>query len=996
MRIVGKFAAALVCAVFLPTVAYAQASLAGVARDASGAVLPGVTVEAASPVLIEKVRVTVTDGAGRYQLIDLRPGEYVVTFTLPGFATVQNEGVVLAGTATVAVDAEMRVGALEETITVTGEAPIVDTSSASRQVVLDANTIDALPTSRSYLTLARLIPAAVGGGDDVGGSNLQRTGGSVTVHGSRSQDQRVTLNGVNTMTLQAGGHLGGQGPDFGAAAEVTIDHTGVSADLPTGGIRINLIPRDGGNTWANSSFFSFTNENLQGTNFDAELQAAGLRAPSAIQKNFDFNTSFGGPIVQDKLWYWASYRRNHVNNYAPIFDNLNAYNPDVWTYAPSTNQSLNTGREYKTSLRLTWQATPRNKFAGTYKYDAWCGCPEDIIANRTKEAVRDGRFPRLVQEHGEWTSPVSNNLLLEAVGMHLFERWGAMHNEGAKGSAPEFAAIAPQMISVTDQGLGNLRFRAPDQRNNNTKVPNFYYRAAASYITGTHNFKVGFNRVHGFLDERVYSLNNMTFRFRDGVPNRLTLRGYPYKNRSHQDNDIGFYAQDRIQLNQMTIGLAIRYDHFGSSFPEQSIGPSEFTPNRNATFPAQDNLGWNDITYRTAFTYDLRGDGRTAIKATVNKYLRGQTLNTLGDQPNPLQTLVDTVNINWNDANRNFVPDCDLLNPNPNGECGGYSNRAFGTVTPGATFDPILLTGFGNRESNWEFSAGVQQEVLPRVSVDVGYFRRIWQNLRVTDNLAVSASDYDFFDMVVPNDPRLPNAGELLTGIPALKQSAFGRASQNHNTLDRVFGGKTEHWNGVDVTVDARLNNGLVVNGGVSTGKTSFDNCNVENALPESQFSSGRGNPTGWLPRGNCAFSEPWLTNVKGYAVYELPAPINVQVAATFRSVPGRAINSEFIADNAYLAANSTLGRPLAGGARNHPVVLLPRRSNFLERRNELDLRFGYVLRAGRSRSVISLDLFNAINANPVLSANDALTRWLAPQSILNARLAKVSVQFDF
>ena len=218
MRTLAKLAAAVALALILPSVAFAQASLTGTIRDTSGAVLPGVTVEAASPVLIEKLRVASTDGNGRYQLVDLRPGEYTVTFTLAGFNSVKRERVALTGSSATNVDAELRVGSLEETITVTGEAPVVDVSSSSRQAVLSADTIDALPTARNYVTLARLIPAAVYNGTDVGGSNLQLVGGSVRIHGSREQDQRVTLNGINTMTLQAGGNIGGQIPDVGSAS----------------------------------------------------------------------------------------------------------------------------------------------------------------------------------------------------------------------------------------------------------------------------------------------------------------------------------------------------------------------------------------------------------------------------------------------------------------------------------------------------------------------------------------------------------------------------------------------------------------------------------------------------------------------------------------------------------------------------------------------------------------------------------------------------------
>jgi hypothetical protein len=994
-------------ALLLPATVFAQASISGVVRDSSGGVLPGVTVEAASPVLIEKVRTTVTDGNGRYELIDLRPGAYAVTFTLAGFNAVRRDGVILSGSAAAVVDADLRVGAIEETVTVTGESPTVDVSTTTRQAVLSADTIDALPTARSYVTLARLIPAAVYNGTDVGGSNLQLTGGSVQIHGSRAQDQRVTLNGINTMTLQAGGNLGGQIPDVGSAAEVTIDHTGVSAELPTGGVRINFIPRDGGNRFADSTFFTFSNGALASTNFTEALRNAGLRTPNEIKRNWDLNAAVGGPIKRDKIWFWFSSRYNGVENWAPVFENQNAYKPTEYLYVPDTSKrGLLKGRSYNSSLRVTWQATPRNKIAGTYKADTWCDCPNGITGVVAPEAARDFRFPRLRQEHGEWTSPVTNRLLFEAVGMHLYERWGFMHPQAARGSAPDFAGVAGQMISVTEQSNG-LVYRAPVLNNNNTRVPNWTYRAAMAYVTGTHSVKVGFNRVHGFQETTNYNLNALAYQFNNGMPNQLTMRANPVKFRNHLNNDLGFFAQDKWTFDRATINLALRYDHFHTSFPEQRVGPAELAPNRNFVFPAQDNLNWNDITYRSGFVYDVRGDGKTALKVTFNKYLRGQTLNLLGTDPNPVNTMVTAANRAWNDANRNFVPDCNLLNFAPNGECGPISSPLFGSAARSATFDDLLRRGWGNRETNWEFAAGVQHEILPRVSLDIGYFRRIWRNFRVIDDLALATTDFDTFSMTVPSHPRLPNGGGYrLEGLVALRPEAFGRPAQNHNTLDRAFGSQREHWNGVDVTLDARLQNGLTLQAGTSTGRTMEDDCDVVSKVPEMlnvaipipgnvSVIPPVGTPTAWRPGVFCHRQTPWLTQFKTFGTYLIPR-IDVQVSGTFRSIPGDAVRAAFVATNAYLAANSTLGRPLAGSAANITFDIIEPYTVFLDRRNELDMRFGKVLRAGQSRAIVSVDVFNLLNSNAIVNANQNFGAWLRPTQILNARILKFSVQFDY
>ena len=256
---------------------------------------------------------------------------------------------------------------------------------------------------------------------------------------------------------------------------------------------------------------------------------------------------------------------------------------------------------------------------------------------------------------------MTNRLLFEAVGMHLYERWGNMHLRVKGGSleSPEQEAAIPHLISVTEQSR-DLTYRAGGNFNN-TEVPNFAYRAAVSYITGTHAFKVGFNRTHGFLEAYNYVTNPLSYRFNNTIPNQVTISARPFTTRAHLDNDLGLYVQDRWSVDRVTVQLALRYDYFASSFPEQTLGPSQFTPARNITFAAEDNLGYKDITYRTGASWDVFGTGRTAVKMAFNKYLLGQTLNGLATNVNPINRLAATASRTWNDVDRDFVVDCNLL-----------------------------------------------------------------------------------------------------------------------------------------------------------------------------------------------------------------------------------------------------------------------------------------------------------------------------------------------
>jgi hypothetical protein len=1021
-------------------VAHAQASIAGTVKDVSGAVLPGVSVEAASPVLIEKTRDVVSDGSGNYRIENLRPGSYTVTFTLTGFSTVKREDIAVSGSGTTTADATLRVGAVAETITVTGETPLVDTSTTKKEIVLDHDLVQNLPSSRQYFTLARVAPGTVGGGSDVGGSGIADVGQSLTVHGSKNVDQRVMLNGLSIMTLQAGGNIGGQQPDVGSAAEIAIDTTSLSAEMATGGVRINFIPKDGGNTFGNSTFFTFANQSMQGNNYTDALKTAGLATPTQIDSTWDLNESIGGPIKKDKVWFWFSTRFNHANAFAGIFENQNAYNPSAWTYVPDTSKPAeNRGTVQQNNLRITAQVAPKVKVAFEQKVDTWCNCPWFIGVQgatlRAPEAGNDRRFPRLRQEHVEFTSPVTDKFLFEFVAMHLFERWGNMDlratdNGGSLGSSQ--AAALQNMISVTEQS-SNMIYRSfastPNGGLNNTLVPNYTYRVAASYVTGTHTFKTGWNDTFGHLDTFNYAYQPIAYTFLSTTPTSVTEFGAPFLSLSNENHDFGAFAQDTWRLNRTTVIGAIRYDWFKTGFPAQTVGPGSplvGLGNRNISFPASDNLNWKDITYRMGMVYDLRGDGKSAVKVAANKYLLGQTLNGFGVSPNPVNALQTFTTRSWADSNRNFVVDCNLAIPGPQNlvssggdNCGPILNSAFGTAIPGATFDPDLLTGWGHRPSNWEFSAGYQQQLPWRMSLDVSFYRRIWQNFPVLDNVLASASDFQQFTMKVPTDARLPNGGgNQLTyyNINPNKVGANGAVlSQLYNTLSDKYGDEYEHWSGVDVSIGGRLQNGLRFQGGTSTGHTVADNCAVIAKVPE-MLTNGPTNAATTAAAGPqlaqefCHLAEPWLTNVKGLVFYTIPKA-DVQLAFTFRSVPGitnggnaqpSGLQSNFVATNAYLATNSNLGRLLTGtttATQNTTLQIVNPDIVYNDRDNQIDFRVGKIFRWKGTRSTINFDLYNAFNASSVLTANQAyaLTNnvWLAPTSITNPRLAKISLTLD-
>ncbi len=325
---------AAACVLLGGAAAYAQnGQIAGVVRDSSGGVLPGVTVEASSPVLIEKVRSVVSDSQGQYRIIDLRPGSYVVTFTLPGFSVVKRAGIELTGGFTAQVNADMRVGAVEETITVSGQSPLIDTQSVTQRKSLTAEVIDALPTGRSFQNLSVLVPGVTIGltNQDVGGAGGVRYQ-TLSVHGSRSDQMPLVLNGMpyNNMNNTGGGYNTTLVVNTGTVQEMTVTTSGLSAEARSSGVLTNTIPKEGGNTYRGYLFANFTNSSLQSDNLSQDLIDRGLTRVNSVKKIWDLNPAVGGPIIQDKLWFYGGFRYNGAQNYiAGMYDNLRPTDPQV-------------------------------------------------------------------------------------------------------------------------------------------------------------------------------------------------------------------------------------------------------------------------------------------------------------------------------------------------------------------------------------------------------------------------------------------------------------------------------------------------------------------------------------------------------------------------------------------------------------------------------------------------------------------------------------------
>src|SRR6188768_3467483 len=346
MRVLRQLGLVLACLVIVPAAAFAQASITGIVKDASGAVLPGVTVEAASPVLIEKVRSATTDGTGQYRITELPPGTYSLTMTLPGFSVVKRDAVEVAGAGVQTINGELRVGGVQETITVTGESPIVDVQSTRRQQIVDDETLKALPATRGYNALVFLVPSVTGGSN------------------------QIDLMPSMRIFYSNGGRVSGYIVDTSNSQEMQMTLSGGLGETEMGGATVNFVPKTGGNTFSGSGFFSNAGQWSQGSNIDDRLKAFGLPEPPALYQNWDVSASVGGPIKRDKLWFFANYR--DIGSHDAIlgmFANKNAGNPNSWSYDPDRDvQARSAVSTTISAIRLTSQVTPRNKVGFYYDY----------------------------------------------------------------------------------------------------------------------------------------------------------------------------------------------------------------------------------------------------------------------------------------------------------------------------------------------------------------------------------------------------------------------------------------------------------------------------------------------------------------------------------------------------------------------------------------------------------------------------------------------------
>lgn len=1024
-----------------PLMAAAQTStIAGMVRDASGSVLPGVTVEVASPALIERMRTVVTDSQGRYSVVSLRPGTYTITFSLPGFGNVVREGVELTSDFTATVNADMTVGTLEETITVTGESPIVDTQAITQRHVMTREVLDVLPTGRNIQAVGIMIPGttiAVGGGGalsrDVGGSGqLQQS----PLQYRGSGDTVQTVEGLRLNNLCAQGAYSGVYWNDASFEEISYVTGADSAEMGQGGMRVNMVPRDGGNTfrgqvfgnWASEGFVSdncgsagpgqpCTRSNLTGsTTFNPNNTLTNV---DVVQKIWDFNPSVGGPIKRDKAWFHYTFR--HWGTEKTKADSYFDANDSPFIYTPDTSRpGIDDGHIVSHAIRVSWAPGSKDKLSVYHdnqrKYRDHWGISSTIPPEATAIQVTPTSFVNVTK----WTRTHTNRLLFEA-GFGIYnQEYTELYQPGVTGindKVWDLEAIRNSRVyNVLDQSNNRQANAWPNPADHFSVLRTFM--GAASYVTGSHSLRVGAALTNG--DWRLITAwtgDVQPITYNAGRPVSVTLR-LPSDRRNGINRDLGIFLQDRWAMGRVTWNLGLRYDQFIGETRESEVLPNRFNAGfkfgdcsdgfANAAAGCAGKVqNWKDISPRVGFAMDVFGNGRTALKASVARYVAGQQI-AVANQVNPVTALSLSDTRPWTDVDGNGLP----LDADGSIQFNELRDSAatptFGRNVSTTRYDPDVLDGWFKRGYNVEWTVAAQHQLLDRLSINGGYYRRTFGNQTFTDDLRYDASSYDSFCITAPIDPRLPDGGGYeVCGVQDLKPAVFAQrlAADNLIRFSDDFGGETNLYQGFDVNIEGRFGNGAFLKAGIAATSRTFDNCNLIAAgLDAVQTTASQGTETYPDGTNNCRREYPYRPDMKLSGTY--PLPFGVQLSGTYqfsRGVQNGGAGPSILAVWPVIntVANREIGRNWTGVASRQIGLIREGLMYGDHDLHQLDVRLGKRFDLGRARLRVDFDLYNVFNSSWPFTVNSVYSTastgtWLRPTNVLQSRFFKFGGQFSF
>jgi hypothetical protein len=961
----------------LPGVAAAQSTISGVVTDTSGAILPGVTVEASSPALIEKTRSVVSDGQGRFSIVDIRPGVYAVTFSLQGFNSVNRTGIEVAANVTVPLNAELRVGSVEETIIVTGATPMVDVQQAAARQVLGREQLDSLPTARSFLSTGVVVPTAKITRPDMGGVTVGQAS-YLSARGRSANDNAVEVDGIDVRISNGISQSGYN--NFAMVQDVTYQTSAISPDSAGGGVRINMIPRDGGNTFSGDLYLGGSFSGWQTDNLTSSLRAAGLRSADSLEYLVEATPAIGGPIVRDKLWFFGSGKYNEVK-----------VHPAGAHFFSNNEPGYTTNDLHNVSGRLTWQVSPRNKVTGFI--DRWFKSQDHTIAF----TAGDGNAPNVdwgtatstypahnaFLSYIKWTSPVTNRLLLETgfSAVRFPTEFGTPLPGIVKevGTPAWFAgALRRDLVLNTFTGQSNFSSQFAEQ-------PSYAVSSSLSYVTGSHNAKAGVQYRYANSDSSAPGANaDLTQQYRNGIPDSVLVYAVPH-NVSTSIDEFAAFGMDSWAIRRVTVNIGARVDRYSGRVNPTSLPAGRFVGARN--FPELHPVNpFVDVSPRLSAVYDLFGNAKTALKFSASKYLTPQ--NTSFFNPFAFNSATPDTRI-WLDTDLTpgtAVASGRILSTNgdniaQDNEIGPRQNNRFG-LAPEQRADPNL-----EREYSWDYSASVQHQIIPNLSVMGGWYWARTYDASQTINVLRTINDYTSFQTTNPYDP-----SETVT-IYRLDPTKVG-AVDNVTTNSAI---NHRDYQAYEVSLTSRLLPGGTVNFGWAAERVRRVSCDTPNPN-QLRYCDHTGELYQELGR---VAKIPYRHEFKLFVAQQLKYGFNVGVSVVSFAGQNLLIGAGGAANVVGSTGSVAWAVPanLFPGGRTE-VVSVPLASPgvvYLDRWNQLDISLRRAFRVKRFELRPAFELFNVTNNSVVLSRNTSFGPTLnSPLSVLQGRLSKVTLLLKF